>query len=93
MNPFDSALIAEIERGRNLSVENFTLAYVLIKHQDGSVFKIANVMIERRQVNEIDCIFVYPEHNSICLFVEADLESVQVKPRKGKNYKLLIKTE
>lgn len=93
MTLFDKTLITAIKKGRNLLVTDFDVNYVIIKHQDGSKFKITHAKIEKTKVNQLDCIIVYPEHNSVCLFVEADLVSVKVKPWKGRKYKLKIKTD
>lgn len=98
-NPFDQAVIKAMRKDSKLRVKDFDLRYVFIKHQDGSEFKITHAKLERIQVGfgkgkrKFDCILVYPEHNTISLFVEADLESVEVKPWKGRKYKLKIKSE
>lgn len=67
MTLFDKALITAIKKGRNLLVTDFDLRCVIIKHQDGSKFNITHVKLDRIKVNQLDCIIVYPEHNSVCL--------------------------
>lgn len=98
MNAFDKTLIAAIKRDSEEHVaSHFDLRYVLVKHQDGSEFKITHAKLERVKVKngkrDFDCVMVFHEHGSHNLFVEADLESIFVKPWKGRKYKLKIKSE
>jgi hypothetical protein len=95
ISPFDKAVIAAMKKdSKEHTVQDFSLRYVLVKHEDGSEYKITHAKLERIQVkvgkNMRDCILIYPEHNTINLFVECDLESVEVKPWKGRKYKLKL---
>jgi hypothetical protein len=99
-DPYNKAVVAAMKKDeKQHTVKDFDCYYVHIKHQDKSEFKIHHAKIERIKVKlgkgkrELDCILVYPEHNTVNLFVEADLKSVEVKPWKGRKYKLKIKSE
>ena len=95
MDTFDKILIAAIKKDRKIhKCGDFDLNYVKVKHEDGSEYKITHAKIERIKVDWgekfLDCIIVYPEHNTISMFVEIDLEEVVIKPWKGKEKKLKL---
>lgn len=85
---FNEALLKSIKRQGKVILE--PNRYIKIKHQDGSKFKIAYAKFEKAKVNDLACIIVYPEHNSVCVFMELDLDSVKIQPWKGDEYKLEI---
>lgn len=95
MNPYNKALISAIRKDeKEHQVKDFNLSYVHIKHEDKSEFRITHAKVERVKVKvgkrELDSILVYSEHNGIFLFIELDLESVIVKPWKGRKQKIKI---
>jgi len=67
---------------------------IYVKHEDGSEFIMKFSHYERVDLKEGKGIFttlvVYPEHNTATVFPECDLESVWVKPFKGRKFKIKL---
>lgn len=47
---------------------------IIVRHEDGSEFKIKHCHYRWGKVGENDCLIVFPEHNSIMIFHVGDLQ-------------------
>lgn len=60
----------EIWGGKTPYENQFTIS---VSHEDGSLFVVSHCLYRWGLMNKIECLIVYPEHNSILVFAIEDL--------------------
>lgn len=91
ISKFNKAVIEAIKYdAKNHTIHDFNLREVNVKHQDGSWYNITHCKLVKMDVDGFPCILIYAEHNTPNLFVECDLDSVIVRPWKGRRYKVKL---
>lgn len=62
------------EKGKKLLCSDFKDT-IIVQHQDGSFFHLHNAIIEEREFDKFDMIFVWTEHCGYFYFFKGDLEN------------------
>lgn len=93
MNVFDKLAIASIKK-KYEDRPGDVYHTIHVKHEDGSECIMNFCHYERVELLQGNFTFttlvVYPEHNTVSVFPECDLESVIVKPFKGRKFKIKL---
>jgi len=76
-NNFKNLLLECIEYDEHLKAGDFNQT-VVVKHGDGSEFKINHATIEMREINGVNILTIFSEHNVPLLFYLDDIESYKV---------------
>ncbi len=79
MNPvYTKSLKKMDEFDRQLTCENFR-GSVNIRHLDGSVFKLKNVLLKEERIDSFEMVLVWTEHCGNFAFFKDDLKSWSYK--------------